>query len=370
MAEQALLKNQLAEKEVAELASLLVKVETQFDTLSFEQQALTQLDTLELKQRVIHLIAVLKKHLPQEFEQAAAVLCKAAVIWHQQPQAVWGSFTAWPLVDYVAEVGLQQPELALTTLKKLTSLFSAEFAIRPFIEQHFELTYSKLLEWTQDENEHVRRLASEGMRPRLPWGKRLNAFCDDPRPILAVLEKLKDDNSLYVRKSVANNLNDISKDHPDKVIELCQRWWTDATTERCWIIRHGLRSLIKAGRTEVFPLLGYTEQPKLSSSQFSLSDERIHLGQALTMTVHLSSQQEQTFVLDYKVHFVKANGQLSSKVFKWKSITLAAGQTISLIKQHSFKPISTRRYYPGEHVIEILINGQAIASKPFNLFMT
>ena len=370
MAEQALLKDQLTTRELAKLAEVLAIADNSIDPDVFLQHASAGLEQLELKPRVQHIITVLHQHLPSKFERAAKVLFKVSDLWQQNTSATWGSFTAWPLVDYVAEAGLQQPKLALTVLKKLTPLFSAEFAVRPFIEQHFELAYAELLDWAEDDNEHVRRLASEGMRPRLPWGKHLTEFCVDPTPIFAVLNKLKDDDALYVRKSVANNLNDISKDNPELVINYCQSWWSDATEHRKWIIRHGLRSLIKAGRPAVFPLLDYTTQPRLLLKSFSLSHQRVQLGDDLTLELSFQSEQEQRLVLDYKVYFLKANGQQTAKVFKWKNLELAEGEHLSLSKRHSFKPISTRRYYPGDHAVEVLINGAAIAKYSFRLATT
>jgi 3-methyladenine DNA glycosylase AlkC len=361
-----LLKYQLAEKEIDQLVDLLLTAGHEFEQKQFKQQALTDLDELELKQRVQHLIHVLQQHLPTEFEQAAAILLAVTT---DIVDDSWGSFTAWPLIDYVAEAGMSYPELALKVLQHLTPLFSAEFAIRPFIEQHFEITHTEMLGWTKNRNPHVRRLASEGIRPRLPWGKRLQRFCDDPEPIFPILKQLRNDDSLYVRKSVANNLNDIAKDNPERVIQECIQWLDNATAHTQWIIRHGLRSLIKAGHPDVFSLLGYTDSPQVRLSKLALDKRDIKVGESLSIELGLQSAaaELQTMVLDYKVHFVKANGQLSSKVFKWKDVNLAASQTITLTKSHSFKEISTRKYYAGEHKLEVMINGQSLGHCPFYL---
>ncbi len=364
MAEQPLLKDQLAAEAVEQLVELLVAAGSAIDVVEFKRNALNGLEQLELKQRVQHLIKVLQQYLPSDFEQAAQILFRIGDIGQQRnSDETWGSFTVWPVIDYVAEEGLEHPALSLKLLSALTPLFSAEFAVRPFIEQYFELSHSTMLKWTDDANPHIRRLASEGIRPRLPWGKRLQGLCKNPQPIFVILDKLKDDPSLYVRRSVANNLNDISKDNPDLVIEWCQKWLINATQERQWIIRHGLRSLIKAGRPEVFPLLGYTDKPKVKLSDFQLSANAINLGEQLTIQLTLLSEQSQRLVIDYKIYYMKANGQLSGKVFKWKNVDLAAKQTVSLTKQHSFKPISTRRYYAGQHAVEVLINGKPMDKK-------
>jgi 3-methyladenine DNA glycosylase AlkC len=370
MTEQVLLKDELGEQAVLQLADLLSLTMADFSNDVFQKQALAGLKNLELKQRVSHLIDVLAKHLPANFEQAAPILLAIKTHWQDKQQtATWGSFTAWPLIDYVAEYGTEYPDLALTVLKNLTPLFSAEFAIRTFIDGHFDVSYPQILLWSEDPDEHVRRLASEGMRPRLPWGKKLTQFCIDPDAIFPILEALKDDESLYVRKSVANNLNDISKDNPDKVIELCQRWYQDAPENRLWIIRHALRGLIKAGHPKVFPLLGYSSEPQLIIDKFELAKSQLKLGDSVELLLELSSasSEAQNLVLDYKVHHVKANGSLSAKVFKWKNLNLNSKQQLQLNKKHPVKKISTRTYYSGLHEVEILINGVVYGKTEFEL---
>jgi 3-methyladenine DNA glycosylase AlkC len=370
MSEQRLMKDSLEADAIARIAHVLSIIIKDFSSTEFTQAALEGINGLELKQRVHHLIEVLARFLPSEFPDAAAILLQVNQHWD------WGdendalsSFAAWPLTDYVAVYGIDEPELALTVLKNLTPLFSAEFAIRPFIKQHFEFTYQQALLWCNDDDEHVRRLASEGFRSRLPWGVRLNQFCEKPQPLFPILEQLKDDPSLYVRKSVANNLNDISKDNPSDVIKLCQRWSKDASSERQFIIRQGLRSLVKAGRSEVFPLLGYTAEPHLKPLGIKLNHTQVKLGEVVEFSTELESKsdKEQSFVLDYKVHHVKANGATTAKVFKWRNITLQPRQNVQLQKLHPFKLITTRKYYAGTHSIELQINGKSMAKANFEL---
>jgi len=351
---------------VSYLAEILSESMADFDKTGFINDAVLGLDDLELKQRVEKIIDVLHRYFPADYVQAAPVLFRVATAWKKQSaDDVWFSFIAWPVIDYSAKYGLEHPELALQVLKKLTPLFSAEFAVRPLINQHYELSYSQLLSWCDDDDEHVRRLASEGCRPRLPWGKRLVKFCDDPTDIFVILEKLKDDASLYVRRSVANNLNDIAKDHPDKVVALCRQWSVNASTERQWLIRHALRSLVKQGHPDVFPLLGYSVTPKLTQPILQIDKGSLSLGENMSISAQLTSTDEksQKLVVDYKVHHVKANGTTTAKVFKWKNINLQAGESIQLLKAHAFKVISTRKYYSGEHRIELLINGKVYAQQ-------
>lgn len=366
------MKSGLSTDAVKRISAVLNQIITSFPKQEFERDAFNGLEKLELKQRVDHLIAILADYLPADFSQAAEILLQLKTNWDRgDKDDALSSFAAWPLVDYVAVYGLKHPELALKILKNLTPLFSAEFAVRPFIELHFELTHQTLVRWCIDDDEHVRRLASEGIRPRLPWGKRLTKFCNDPSAILPILELLKDDTSLYVRRSVANNLNDISKDNPDCVIQLCQQWMYKASDERQWLIRHALRSLVKQGRIEVFPLLGYTERPDVKLMNFCLAKPVIKLGEKLGLSLELRSlsKQSQKFVLDYKVHHRKANGSTTTKVFKWKNISLAGYESIELTKLHPFKHITTRTYYAGQHAIEILVNGESVEKMPFQLML-
>lgn len=370
MADQKLMKEGLGEDAIARIADVLSAIDEKFPSQQFSQAALTGIKQLELKQRVDHIIKVLADFLPADFQSTAAILLQVKRHWN------WGdkndalsSFAAWPLTDYVAVYGIDKPELALTVLKELTSLFSAEFAIRSFITQHYQVTYQQALLWCNDPDEHVRRLASEGFRPRLPWGMRLNQFCENPQPILTILEQLKDDVSLYVRKSVANNLNDISKDNPDAVVALCQQWLKDASAERQFIIRQALRSLVKQGRADVFPLLGYTATPHIELLNLDLNKDVVKLGDALEVVVGLLSKSDavQSLVLDYKIHHIKANGAVTAKVFKWKNITLPPNETIQLTKSHPFKLITTRKYYAGTHSIELLMNGISLSKVDFEL---
>jgi 3-methyladenine DNA glycosylase AlkC len=372
MNEQRLMKEGLSSDAVARIDHVLSILIEDFPSHDFNVSALTGLESLELKQRVNYLIDVLAEYLPNDFQSVAAILLQVKQHWDWgEPDDALSGFAAWPLIDYVAVHGIDDPELALTVLKELTPLFTAEFAIRPFIQQHFELTHHHLLDWCDDADEHVRRLASEGIRPRLPWGLQLTQFCDDPRAIFPILERLKDDDSGYVRKSVANNLNDISKDHPDRVVVCCQKWMKDASPERQRVIRQALRTLVKSGRADVFPLLGYTAEPKIEMVEFSLNKNRVKLGEFIEFSVVLlsSTKQNQSVVLDYKVHHIKANGMTTAKVFKWKNLTLQPNEMLQMKKSHTFKKITTRKYFSGEHSIELLINGMPLIKANFELIV-
>lgn len=367
MADAQQLKDHLGPAAIRQLADSLYAVYPGFDRQGFETQALHQLHTRELKDRVRHIISVLAHYLPADFAETASILEAVAEIWPQASEGNWSYFAAWPLIDYVSEHGLAKPGLGLATLEKLTPLFTAEFAIRPFLEQHFESTHQQLLHWTQHDNEHVRRLASEGIRPRLPWASQLPALRGDPSPIWPILERLKNDPSLYVRRSVANNLNDISKDHPEKVIKVCQQWLSGADVKVDWVVKHGLRTLVKQGREEVYPLLGFSPEAKLEQATLNLSTTQLQLGDRLGFTLTLVTTEAQKLVLDYRIGFVGKDGRRRWKVFKWKTIETQKNTSLTLQKSQLFQPLSTRQLNPGTHLIECLLNGQAVARAEFQL---
>jgi len=229
--------------------------------------------------------------------------------------------------------------------------------------------FKVLQEWGKDENFHVRRLVSEGTRTRLPWGMRLHFLIEDPSPVIPLLEMLKDDPELYVRRSVANNLNDLTKDHPDMVLDLLEEWNEGASENTKWVISHALRGLAKAGNLRALALLGYGE-PLVEIHDFEVSpDEDLKLGDKLHINFRLRSAdfQPQNLMIDYIIHHVKANGSTSPKVFKLAKKTLGAFEEVNIQKNHHFKPVTTRVYYPGTHTIELQINGQIVAVRDFEL---
>lgn len=366
-----LLKNHLDEQAIQQIANLVLQQDLSFPAKRFIKQASAPLSSLTLKQRVNHITDVLATCLSPCYQTNVYLLIKLAQYWHSDhEQHNWQSYRAWPLIEYVGRYGMHQPDIALESLKCLTSLFTAEFAIRPYIEKHFELTYSHLLKWCQAEDPHIRRLASESLRSRLPWGKHLSFLKGDPEPVLALLERLKDDSSRYVQKSVANNLNDISKDHPQRVIEVCKQWQLNATPQRHWIINHGLRSLIKEGYPAAFDALGFKKLINVASD-FQLKNMIVKLGESTQLQVTLTSlsAEPQDVILDYRIWHMKANGLKTAKVFKWKILRLAPNATLYLTKNHHFKPLTTRRYYHGMQDVEIMLNGRVFARSTLKLIV-
>ena len=364
------MKNALSSSAIERIAASLDQLLPEFSPEQFIAQAQRGIEQLELKQRVGHLIEVMARHLPQDFCQSAVLLSRIRDVWvigdKNDPLQ---SFAAWPIVDYVAKYGIDHPDIALPLLRYLTGLFSAEFAIRPFIVRYPQLCHQYFNQWVESEDENVRRLVSEGARPKLPWGMQLRSFVRSPQVNIPLLARLKDDPSLYVRRSVANHLNDIAKDHPQLVIETCQHWLIGASKEVKWVIRHATRTLVKRGIADVYPLLGYTRLPQCKVTNLTLSSSKIHLGESLNFSVTVRSCAEvgQNMVLDFALALVKANGQQNTKVFKFKNLELAAGEEVILHKQHQIKKISTRRYYAGTQRLIILINGESVAEHDFEL---
>ena len=261
-------------------------------------------------------------------------------------------------VFWIARYGLDDPQTSFWAQEEVTKRFSCEFSIRFFIEQHPEVTWERLHAWARHANPHVRRLASEGTRPRLPWAPQLRGLRKDPTPVLELLEVLKDDPVRYVQRSVANNLNDIGKDHPDRLIATCARWMQDATPDIDWIVRHALRSRIKAGDPEALEILGYAAQPAIEVVDVQMPDTA-SIGDTLRFSFGLQSTSAtpQPLLVDYVVHFVKARGESRPKVFKLRQIELAGGERVALKHRISLKQHSTRTHHPGTHRVDLRING-------------
>jgi 3-methyladenine DNA glycosylase AlkC len=237
------------------------------------------------------------------------------------------------------------------------------------LQQHTKATLDKLESWLNDPSEHVRRLISEGTRPRLPWASRLPAFQKEPAPVLKLLEALKDDSSLYVRRSVANNLNDIGKDNPAAMLDTAERWMKDASPERAWIVKHALRVAVKNAEPRALALMGFggKAQIEISNARVSPANAREGDSVSLSCTLRNTAKKSQTLLIDFIVHYVKANGSTRPKVFKLTSCNLVGGESIVLSKKLSLAAMTTRQHYAGEHRVELLINGQTYELGSFKL---
>jgi 3-methyladenine DNA glycosylase AlkC len=269
------------------------------------------------------------------------------------------AFLYAPHVFFVADYGREHWETSMRAQHELTQLFTAEYSIRAFLESEPERTLGRLREWAVDPSEDVRRLVSEGTRPRLPWAPRLRRFQEDPTPVLELLELLKDDPSLYVRRSVANNLNDIGKDHPAMLVATCRRWLERPTDARRWLVRHALRSAVKRGDPAALDVLGFRASERAVVHEVVLEPSRARIGETIRITAVVGNggDRRTAFNVDLRVHFVKANGSRSPKVFKLREVDLGAGERVTLSKVVSLRQQTTRTHHPGEHQVDLLING-------------
>jgi len=369
-------KNFISPALVEGAARHLARAWPDFDARRFTTLALRGLDALELKARAMQVAAALEATLPDDFATAAGVL-EAALAPAEGGDNMAGlalgdeglrGWILWSVGEFVARRGLATPERALQALHAVTQRFTAEFAIRPLIIAHPALAFDTLARWTRDPSPHVRRLVSEGSRPRLPWGVQLKALMADPSPTLPLLRALQDDDSEYVRRSVANHLNDIAKDHPDLVAQWLEEHLVGASAERRALLRHASRTLVKRGDARVLEAWGLGRRFKGTAS-LTIAPRRIAVGARVTLTLVLRStaRSAQQLVIDYAVHHVKHDGRTSPKVFKGWSVELPAGGALRLVKQHSMKVVTTRRYYPGRHAVDVNINGVTCATAHFTL---
>ncbi len=369
-------KNLLNAGLVQQAAQRLSEVAPGFDGKRFVRLASSGLEALEMKARALHICQALAATLPADFDQAAQQL-EAALAPPETGESMaqlhglehgLRGWILWPVGEYIAQHGLARPERALQVLHALTQRFTAEFAIRPFIRQHPELSFATLKRWVHDDSAHVRRLVSEGSRPRLPWGEQLKALIQDPRPTQPLLQALQDDPSDYVRRSVANHLNDIAKDHPQLVARWLQDHLPQASAPRRQLLKHASRTLIKAGDPAVLKAWGLGGRFK-GAATLNVSPARVALGGQVQLALLLQSHspRAQTLAIDYAVHHVKADGRTSPKVFKGWQLTLPAHGQVLLKKNHPMRLITTRRYHAGRHGVAVQINGQVVAEGSFVL---
>jgi 3-methyladenine DNA glycosylase AlkC len=347
-----------------------------FDRLGFEADILEELDSLELKQRATLIARHLDHHLPRQLPARFAILqamlhpmTEVAFDRGSDEQGIrgWGMM---PLGMVVAASGLDDFEASFVLLKEMTKRATAEFDVRPFLARDQDQALAIMAPWVKDESVHVRRLVSEGTRPRLPWGMRLQALVADPAPTLPLLEALKDDPEDYVRRSVANHLNDIAKDHPELVADIAKRWLKGADRNREKLVRHACRSLIKQGHTATLEAFGLNP-PEIRVEGPQVLTSEVAYGDAVGFNIELvsTSSKTQDLVIDYLIHFRKANGTLAPKVFKWTKLTLAPGELLALSRSHAIRPITTRVYYGGKQAVSLRINGQDFGFSEFELVM-
>jgi 3-methyladenine DNA glycosylase AlkC len=354
------------------IASGLERAVPLFDRETFVTDCGAGFDDLELMDRGRRIADVMADHLPGDPHVAVPMV--AASLDPVDPELRgMAPFRYLPHVLFVGAHGLPAFEESMAAQYELTKRFTAEFSVRPFLVAHRDATLARLHEWAADPDPHVRRLVSEGTRPRLPWAPRLREFVADPTPVLVLLELLKDDESDYVRRSVANNLNDISKDHPDLAVEVAGRWWADGDAQRRNLVRHGLRTLVKRGDPAALAVLGHARTDHVEVVATFVEPEAVRIGGSVRAGITLvdvrgpgSGPDERTAV-DFVVHFVKANGSTSARVFKGGVRDVAGGAEATFTRTVSLAQLSTRRHYPGLHRVEAQVNGRRVPVGEFEL---
>ena len=317
---------------------------------------------LELKARARHIATVLHHFLTPDFNHNTTSLIRISnALRRTDSQNLLYFF----IPDYLEIYGLDHPEQSLKTMEQITKLVSAEFAVRPFLIRYPEQTMRCLYEWSLNTDPHVRRLSSEGCRPRLPWAMGIPKLKKDPTPIFPILENLKADSSEYVRRSVANNINDIAHDHPDLVINLAKRWLgKDPLTDQ--IIRHGSRTLFKKGNEQMLTLHGLTPTSKAAIRKL-IHPPAIRIGDDLVFQfAFVSKEQNPTpFRLDYAIDYLTSTGKCSRKVFRISEKIFPPGEAIIIQRKQSFRNLTTRRHYKGRHNLRIIANGKELAQTEF-----
>lgn len=357
---------------VRRLAGDLMRVEPAFPSRAFIEDATAGLSGLELIDRGKHIASALGRHLPPAYPDAIDVLLRSLGPEHATDELVgvgMAPFFYLPHVLFVAERGLDHFDLSMRAQYELTKRFSAEGSIRPYIARDPERTFAVLRRWASDDNAHVRRLVSEGTRLRLPWAMRVPWLDRNPDRVLELLELLKDDPTTLVRRSVANNLNDLGKVHPQLLVETCASWLETTSAERRALIEHALRSAIKRGEAGALRLLGFDKKPAVAIEDVRFQPKRVSIGGqvAVRFTLRSTARTSQSLLVDLAVHFVKANGSGSPKVFKLKRIDLPAGGRVDFATKVSLAVHTTRKPRPGAHAVDVLVNGVAIRAGSFDV---
>ncbi len=355
------LKEMFNEKFYVNFAQQLAKSYKKFETKKFIEDVTESLEERSLNQRLRYTSVVLKKYMPSDFE-------KSIDIMHDVIANSPRGYSALIFPDFVGLYGHADFSVSMDALKYFTQFGSSEFAIREFLKRDFEKTIRVMEKWAVDKNHHVRRLASEGSRPRLPWSFKLDEVIKNPKVTQKILELLKDDQELYVKKSVANHLNDISKDNPDFMLGLIANWDL-SNPDTKWIVKHANRTLIKKGHTGSLNVFDFEKNVKIDLSEIVLNKKKIKLGEQLLFEFDIQSKKskDQKLVIDYVIHYAKKGGARSAKVFKLKELVLKPKEQLTIKKKQLFKDFSTRKHYSGVHSIEILVNGKVYSKINFDL---
>jgi 3-methyladenine DNA glycosylase AlkC len=339
-----------------------------FDNTSFIKNIYDdKWENRELKQRMRHIVLSLRSHLPSDYKSMIKIVLK--IINQLTKNSVKGQSFEWMfLPEFIELYGLEDYKTSMRTFEKITQFTSCEFAIRPFIVKYPIKVMKQMLVWSTSQNKHVRRFSSEGCRPRLPWAMALPELKSNPKPILPILENLKNDESEYVRRSVANNLNDIAKDNPQTVIKITKKW-IGKTIETDKLVKHACRTLLKQGNIEVMTIFGFGSVENIKIADFKIHTPKVKIGKVLNFSFQLKNESDSKTKIrvEYGLYFQKANGTLSKKVFKISEKEYNKNSTTAINKNHSFKIITTRKFHLGLHQVSIIVNGKELNTVDFLL---
>ena len=364
------LKNHFGPEIPKRISGMIQGVQKSFLAKPFLKDALAGYEELELMQRAEHIAVALRKHLPEDFPKASRALVDALGPKLEKTEGNgMAPFIYAPFDIFIREYGLGHFEDSMTAIHAITQRFTSESSIRPFLIHRQKETLAQLQSWIEDDSVHVRRLVSEGTRPLLPWNPRIPAFRKNPKPVIKLLRQLRDDPELYVRRSVANNLNDIGKDNPEVLTETTAKWMKGASAERVWLIRHALRGAIKAMNPDALAVLGYGKASGIKVSSGMVDPDKVRIGDSVVVHFDLknTSKEDQKLLVDFQIHYIKANGKPSAKVFKLKETVLKPAETEHFQKKVSVADMTTRKHYPGRHKVDVAINGQLRELSHFDL---
>ena len=363
-----LLKNVYNQAFFDKLTKALIKVNPSFSKASFLKEIFnTEWESKELKQRMRHIAIVLRNKLAGSYSDQVKKILETIEQLKKNGYKSDG-FELMFFPDFIELYGLEHYDVSIMAFEEVTQFVSCEFAVRPFIIQYEDKMLAQMALWSKHKHAMVRRLSTEGCRPRLPWAMALPSLKKDPTPIMPILEHLKNDSSESVRRSVANNLNDISKDNPDTVIELVKNW-QGFSQETDWLIKHASRTLLKQGNSELMALFGFGAVDKIKINGFQILTPEVNIGDFVAFSFNLLNEDttESKIRLEYGLYYQKANGSLSKKVFKISEKIYSENSTTFVHRKQSFKVITTRKFHLGEHRVAIIINGTEFEQHAFKL---
>lgn len=361
------------ETKVTQVAENIQKTYPEFQIEKFIKRVVDKFPELKLKERITWIVENFKEFLPQDYRQAVQILLNSLPPENDNTKSDddFGDFIYAPFSEFVARYGCNKNDLffSLNALKEITTRFSAEDSIRYFINAFPEETLKELLKWSSDPHYHVRRLASEGTRPKLPWSQKISI---SPEEALPILNNLYFDKTRFVTRSIANHMNDISKSNPELVLKTLKKWKESKkqnSKEMDFIIIHSLRTLVKLGNPEAIKFLGFSPNPQVEVLDFKIKDSPIKIGDTLEFEFKIKSKEDEKLIIDYIIYFQDKRGNGNSKkVFKIKKIEMKKSEVIIIQKKHPFrKNMTTRKLYPGKHKIELQINGKKLKVKNFDL---